>query len=55
MQSATALKKASVLIEGYTKADSRNLPRVDVLMVVDFFNSSSDHIQPGCQHRKLER
>ena len=48
-------KKVGVLLDGYVKADSRNLPKVDILMVISFFNESTDHIQPECEHQKLQR
>ena len=39
---AAVEKKVGALLDGYVKADSRNLPKVDILMVISFFNESTE-------------
>ena len=44
--------RAGGLAEGFDKADARNLPRVDIMMIVDFFQQDR---HPAMKQTKMQR
>ena len=44
--------RAGGLAEGFDKADARNLPRVDIMMIVDFFQQDR---HPAMKQSKMQR
>ncbi len=40
---------------GFLKADSGNLPPVDVFMVMDYFNKNKDYISAELRGVKMQR
>ena len=40
---------------GFIKADSGNLPEVDVFMIMDYFNRNKDFLSTEMKGIKLER
>lgn len=40
---------------GFVKADSRNLPQVDVEMVMQFYSSNTEHYSAEMKNIKTER
>ena len=44
--------RAGELAVGFAKADARNLPRVDIMMIVNFFQQDR---HPAMKHSKMQR
>lgn len=40
---------------GFVKADSSNLPEVDLLMVMEYFNSNHEYLSAEMRGTKMQR